>query len=137
MSPSSLRVLAGAAAVLFALLTAIAVGFVSRPVQCPPPTSAGVPSTAPTPTPVTSSATTSVIGPGSVGGSVARQSPNPPPTPPAAPASPVTGAVQAAPAAACTKGPFAAVPAMLALVGAGLAASVAIALLLLAGARRG
>jgi len=130
MSPSSLRVLAGAAAVLFALLTAIAVGFASRPLQCPAVAS-GTPTPPPAPPPTSATATSAVVGPGSVGGSVVRTSSGP------ATSAPASAAVVAQTAPVCTKAAFGAVPAVLALLGAGLAVSVAAGLLLLAGARRG
>jgi hypothetical protein len=131
MSPSSLRVLAGAAAAVFALLTAIAVGLVSRPTTCgtdvPVQSSTAPVTPATTPPPAPSSSRPDALG-NAVGGVSERSTAAKPPVETAAATTP---AVVAQPAT-CEQAMFAPAPAVTALAGAGLTGAAVLVLLLLA-----
>lgn len=142
MSPSSLRVLSGAAAAVLALLTAIAVGFVGRGTECEP-------GTAPPPTVATSAAATpqtsapaSPSGDRTLGGGLGREPEDKQTGEPekGSAASPTVAApagtervVVVAPV--CEQAPFAGGAALTALAGAGLTGAVLVALLWLGASR--
>jgi hypothetical protein len=153
MSPTSLRVLAGAAAAVFVLLTGIGVGFVGRAPECAAPgpgpqrVSPSVVASSPAPT-----ADAGVDdnpgngqgqgnGQGSLGGTVGERQdrssapPDPPAPTEAVAAPPATTQVAAEPDCTGTE-PFAVTPALVALAGSGLTAAIVLFLLLLAGSRR-
>jgi hypothetical protein len=127
MSPNSLRVLAGAAAAVLALLTAIAVGLVSRQQDCAPAAPQQNASSAP-PSPTATSASAQL---GSRLDNRTQQ-----PVDAAPPVSSPTPAAAPAPAAACTTETFATGPAVTALIGAGMTALAVLGLLYVAGLRR-
>jgi hypothetical protein len=134
MSPNGLRVLAGAAVAVLALLTAVAVGLAGRPLECVATTPAPAP-TAATPAAPTPTATTGGPG-GSLGGTVGADRERPAPT-----AAPTTATAQAAPTQApaarvCTPGKFRSIAAAVALLGTGLAGFLVLGLMLLAGRGR-
>jgi hypothetical protein len=141
MSPSSLRVLAGAAAAVFALLTAIAVGLVSRPAPCVPnptvPASSAPVTTAP-PAPSPSASHSNSLG-NAVGEGLPnperseRQAPPPPATTTSAPTrNPTQTSAEGGNCDGADRPLLAAGPALTALVGAGLTGAAILALLLLA-----
>ena len=144
MSPNSLRVLAGAAAAVLVLLTGIAVGLVGRAETCTPAPTPSQQQTAPASAPAASPTGGAVVdnnpgGGGSLGSTVGarpeRSVPADAPAPTEAGAQP-PATQQAAPAQTCTEEKFAAIPALVAVVGAGVAVTVAMGLLLAAGLRR-
>lgn len=145
MSPNSLRVLAGAAAAVLVLLTGIAVGLTAPVTPCPPPAqgpSQDRPSASAPPA-------GAGVNPGSGGGQgagngqennqrengsqfspqpdISRQGADPADSPAITPVAVLED---------CTEDLFAPTPAVVAVLGAGLSATVGLVLMLLAGARR-
>jgi hypothetical protein len=134
MSPNSLRVLAGAAAAVFTLLTAIAVGFVGGPSDCAelPAPGASTPVTSASATAATS--TPASAGPGGSFGNVPGRSAPPGEQPPPAEQPPPRPRIVVD--LRCDEGSFAPTAAMTALVGTGLTAAVVLALMFMAALRR-